>query len=66
MAGGRFGRGFLGTSLLLAAVLPISGSAQITFERVWGGSGSDIGYCVRQTQDGGYAVLHTTEIRQNG
>ncbi len=50
-------------SLLLASLMLffVSGiaSAQITFQRIYGGTGSDYGHSIQQTTDGGYIVVGT-------
>ncbi|TET47413.1 T9SS type A sorting domain-containing protein [candidate division TA06 bacterium] len=46
---------FLGI-LLLALLLPVSCLAEITFEKIFYVSGGSRGYCVRQTEEGGYIV----------
>ena len=46
---------FLGI-LLLALLLPVSCLAEITFEKIFYLSGGTRGYCVRQTEDGGYII----------
>ena len=47
----------LSLSFILASVF---GYAQITFERHYGNTGYDGGYCVLQTNDGGYIVAGVT------
>jgi len=46
---------FLGI-FLLALLLPVSCLAEITFEKIFYPSGGSRGYCVRQTEGGGYIV----------
>ena len=40
--------------------IPMSASAQIMFQRTYGGSGYDEGRCVKQTWDGGYIIAGST------
>jgi hypothetical protein len=42
---------------LTSCLLPIVSTAQITFERTYGSSASDVGNCAQQTSDGGYIVV---------
>jgi len=53
-------RGLLSALLLLIAMQPGLGFAQITFERTYGGDTLDAGYSVRQTSDGGYIIVGRT------
>jgi hypothetical protein len=46
-------------SVCCTAVLP--SSAQITFQRTYGGSADEFSSCVRQTADGGYIVIGQTK-----
>lgn len=50
---------FLVLVYLLSASL--YSSAQITFQKTYGGSGSDAGYYVQQTNDGGYIITGYTQ-----
>jgi len=45
---------------LATSVIPVSTNAQITFERTYGGSFSDVAHSVIQTLDGGYATAGFT------
>ncbi len=45
---------------LIAIVYASLSSGTVTFERRYGGSGDDIGCCVTQTSDGGYAIAGHT------
>ena len=47
--------------VLAAFLVPSILTAQITFQRTYGGASDDIGYSVQQTADGGYIVVGTTE-----
>jgi hypothetical protein len=49
----------LGISFIILA-LALSSSAQVSFERTYGGSYSDCGYSVDQTTDGGYVIAGWT------
>jgi len=46
---------------LAAILLPTSLTAQITFQRTYGGTGRDTACSVQQTADGGYIIAGTTE-----
>ena len=45
---------------LAALLVPSSLTAQITFQRTYGGADDDIGYSVQQTDDGGYILAGAT------
>ena len=47
--------------VLASFLVPSSLTAQITFQRTYGGASDDIGYSVQQTADGGYIVVGNTE-----
>jgi len=47
-------------TILFAALLPLIAHAQITFERTYGGAGTDMGFSVKQTSDGGYILAGGT------
>lgn len=47
-------------TLCLCGCIFFSASAQIKFQRTYGGSGSDEGRCVKQTWDGGYIIAGST------
>jgi hypothetical protein len=51
---------------LAAILLPSSLTAQIRFERTYGGAGDDVGCSVQQTTDGGYIVAGTTDSYSAG
>jgi hypothetical protein len=46
---------------LAAILLPSSLTAQITFQRTYGGAGDEWGESVQQTTDGGYIIVGSTE-----
>ena len=50
--------GFLPAVLLLSLAAPLT--AQITFQRTYGGTAQDIGYSVTQAADGGYVIAGYT------
>jgi hypothetical protein len=47
-------------TLIVGLIFPVLLLAQLTFERTYGGTGDDWGYCIRQTSDGGYIVVGGT------
>ena len=51
----------LAMAALAAIFLPSSLTAQITFQRTYGGTGNDYGYSVQQTADGGYIIAGSTD-----
>ncbi|HKR06336.1 MAG TPA: T9SS type A sorting domain-containing protein [Bacteroidia bacterium] len=46
--------------LAFLLIASIDSSAQITFQKIYGGAVYDIGYSVQQTTDGGYVIVGTT------
>ena len=50
-----------GLLIVLGCCLVSAASAQSGFERVYGGAGMEFGYSVRQSPDGGYVLLGSTE-----
>jgi hypothetical protein len=50
----------------LFILLPLSSSAQVAFERTYGGSDRDVGSSVQQNMDGGYIIAGWTESFGSG
>jgi len=48
--------------VFLAISFPLSSSAQITFERTYGGSSDDRGLSVQQTSDGGFIISGASQV----
>lgn len=46
--------------VMLAVLVPMTALAQITFERTYGGPGTDRAYSLDQTGDGGYIIAGST------
>jgi hypothetical protein len=51
---------------LAALLVPSSLTAQITFQRTYGGAANDWGHSVQQTDDGGYVIVGATFGAGNG
>ncbi len=47
--------------MLMLSLGGLSGKAQITFQKSYGGDSADIGACVKQTPDGGFAIVGWTK-----
>lgn len=53
-------------AISLLSVVSLISYGQVTFEKVYGGSGDDIGYDIKQTYDGGYIILGETDSYGQG
>ena len=52
--------------LILVAPSAMKAQAQVFFEKTFGGSANDYGFCVQQCTDGGYIVVGKTNSYRAG